>query len=501
MKKAAEFIISLDQGTSSSRAILFDKSSSLLASHSKKFGQIYPSPGWVEHDPKEIWNSQKKSLTGLLKKIAVDLKEIKAIGITNQRETVLLWDRYTGRPLYNAIVWQCRRTADMCEQLKKEGLTDTIRKKTGLLIDPYFSGTKIKWLLDNVDGARQKAKNGQVCAGTVDSWLIYNLTAKKVHATDFSNASRTMLFNIKSLKWDRELLEILDIPENILPEVKPSSAHFGCLDKKILGKEIPISSAIGDQQAALFGQACFEKGMSKCTYGTGGFILANTGDKMIYSNNNLLTTIAWGLDGKIDYAIEGSIYIAGAAIQWLRDGLGIIKSSRQCDLLAEKVSDSGGVYFVPALAGLGAPYWDSFARGAFFGLTRGIKREHIVRATLEAIAFQVKDVLDVIRNDIGCSIETLRVDGGVSASNVMLSFQSDILGIKVIRPQITETTALGAAYLAGLNSGVWESKKDITMQWKADKEFLPAMDKEKVNIIYKGWKKAVKRSLGWVDKS
>jgi glycerol kinase len=501
MQKAAELIISLDQGTSSSRAILFDKSSNLLGSHSIKFRQIYPSPGWVEHDPAEIWSSQKKSLTGLINKTSVYLKDIKAIGITNQRETVLLWDRYTGKPLYNAIVWQCRRTADMCEQLKKEGFSDTIRQKTGLLIDPYFSGTKIKWLLDNVDGLRKKANKGQVCAGTVDSWLIYNLTAKKVHSTDFSNASRTMLFNIKSLKWDRDLLEILDIPENMLPEVKPSSTHFGYLDKKILGKEIPVCSAIGDQQAALFGQACFEKGMSKCTYGTGGFILANTRGEIIYSKNNLLTTIAWGLCGEVDYAVEGSIYIAGAAIQWLRDGLKLIKNSKQCDTFAEKVSDSAGVYFVPALSGLGAPYWDSFARGAFFGLTRGVKREHIARATLEAIAFQVKDVLDVIKGDIGCSIKTLRVDGGVSASDVMLAFQSDILGIKVIRPKITETTALGAAYLAGLNSGVWESKKDILEHWKEDKEFLPSMDKEKVNIIYKGWKKAVSRSLGWIDKS
>jgi len=501
MKKAAEYIISLDQGTSSSRAILFDKSSGMLGSHSVKFRQIYPRPGWVEHDPKEIWSSQKKSLTGLLDKTSLDLKYLKAIGITNQRETVILWDKYTGKPFYNAIVWQCRRTADICEQLKKEGLTDTIRKKTGLLIDPYFSGTKIKWLLDNVDGLRQKAKKGQVCAGTVDSWLIYNLTAKKVHATDYSNASRTMLFNIKSLEWDSDLLEILNIPENILPEVKPSSAHFGNLDKKILGKELPIASAIGDQQAALFGQACFEKGMSKCTYGTGGFILANTGDKIVYSKNNLLATIAWGLDGKVDYAVEGSIYIAGAAIQWLRDGLKIIKNSRQCDILAEKVSDSGGVYFVPALAGLGAPYWDSFARGAFFGLTRGVKREHIARATLEAIAFQVKDIIDAMQGDIGCSIKSLKVDGGVSASDVMLAFQAGILGIKVIRPQITETTALGAAYLAGLNSGVWESRKDIIEHWKEDKEFLPEMDKEKVNIIYRGWKKAVNRSLGWIDKS
>ncbi|MBN1299517.1 MAG: glycerol kinase GlpK [Actinobacteria bacterium] len=499
MQSRKKHVISLDQGTTSSRAIAFDSFSNIAGSHSIEFKQIYPKPGWVEHDPDEILNTQIQSLKKLFYGGKSFKEKIAAIGITNQRETVILWDKKTGKPFYNAIVWQCRRTAKICEQLKKEGLEDKIKEKTGLLIDPYFSGSKIKWLLDNIDGLRRKAKKGQVCAGTVDSWLIWNLTAGKVHATDYSNASRTMLFNINTLHWDSELLEIFDIPEIILPEVKPSSAPYGRLEKNILGREIPLSSAIGDQQSALFGQACFERGMTKCTYGTGCFILLNTGKKAIHSKNNLLSTIAWGLGNFVEYAVEGSIFIGGAAVQWLRDGLQIIKKSSECSQLAEKVKDSQGVYFVPALVGLGAPYWDSFARGAIFGITRGTTKEHIARATLEAIAFQVKDVLDIMQGDAGCRIKSLKVDGGASASDVLLQFQSDILGIKVIRPVITETTALGAAYLAGLNEGVWDSKKDIQSGWNAQKEFMPLMDKKKVNSIYKGWKKAINRSLGWEE--
>ncbi len=499
VNKSKKYIIALDQGTTSSRAILFDSNCNKICTSQKEFKQIYPKPGWVEHNPWDIWESQVGSLRELIRNSNIDINLISSIGITNQRETVILWERGTGKPVYNAIVWQCRRTSDICKQLEKDGYTDLIREKTGLLIDPYFSSTKIKWIFDNIPGLRKRASNGEICIGTVDSWLIWNLTGGKNHLTDYSNASRTMLFNINTLKWDDELLSLFDIPEIALPEVKFSSDLFGILDKKIMGREIPVTSAIGDQQAALFGQACFEIGMAKCTYGTGSFILMNSGSKIQKLKNNMIYTVAWGLDNKIEYAIEGSIFVGGAAIQWLRDGLQIIKTARECDELAEKVLDSNGVYFVPAFVGIGAPYWNSSARGAIFGLTRGVTKEHLAMATLEAIAFQVKDVLDVMKQNISCELKSLRVDGGASVSNVLLQFQSDILNITVSRPKITETTALGCAMLAGLKTGLWQDKKEIGQLWTADRTFSPIKDKSLSEQLYKEWKKAVLRTLNWVD--
>jgi len=499
LNKSKKYIIALDQGTTSSRAILFDSGCNKVYSSQKEFKQIYPKPGWVEHDPWDIWESQTQSLLELIRDSNIDINLIGSIGIANQRETIILWERRTGKPVYNAIVWQCRRTSDLCKKLEKDGYTDLIREKTGLLIDPYFSGTKIKWILDNVPGLRKRALNGEICIGTVDSWLIWNLTGAKNHVTDYSNASRTMLFNINTLKWDDELLSLFDVPKIALPEVKFSSDLFGISDKKILGKEIPVTSAIGDQQAALFGQACFETGMAKCTYGTGSFILMNNGSKIQKLKDKMLCTIAWGLDNKIEYALEGSIFIGGAAIQWLRDGLQIIKTARECDELAEKVTNSNGVYFVPAFVGIGAPYWDSSARGAIFGLTRGVTKEHIAMATLQAIAFQVRDVLDAMRQSVTSELKTLRADGGVSVSDVMLQFQSDVLNVNVSRPKIIETTALGCAMLAGLKIGLWQDKEEVGKLRSDDKIFYPVKDKSKNEQLYKVWKKAVLRTLKWID--
>ncbi|NLN65801.1 MAG: glycerol kinase GlpK [Clostridiaceae bacterium] len=495
-----KFIITLDQGTTSSRAIVFDHAGKIISMASREHRQIYPQPGWVEHDPEEIWQNQKDVLNEAIEKGGISLEEILAIGIANQRETVVLWDKNTGKPVYNAIVWQCRRTADMCGELKKDGLEETIHQKTGLVIDAYFSGTKIRWILDNVPGAREAAEKGNILAGTIDTWLIWKLTGGKVHATDFSNASRTMLFNICDLTWDKDILELLQIPASILPEPKSSSSLFGFVGKSVLGREIPIASAVGDQQASLFGQACFEPGMAKNTYGTGCFMLANTGREAVFSKNKLLTTIAWGVGNRVDYALEGSVFIAGAAIQWLRDGLKIIQTARQCDELAEKVTDTHGVYFVPAFVGMGTPYWDMYARGAILGLTGGVTREHIARAALEAIAYQVKDLVECMKEDACCDIRSLKVDGGASVSSIMMQFQADILDAKVIRPRVVETTAMGAAFMAGLQTGMWQNLGDITRIWEQERVFTPTMNTDDARRLYDGWKKAVGRSLEWIDR-
>lgn len=493
-----KYIVALDQGTTSSRAIIFDKTGKIVSTSSKEFQQIYPKPGWVEHDPQVIWKTQQEVLVNAIEKSAIRKEEILCIGITNQRETIVLWDKNTGKPIYNAIVWQCRRTSEICEQLKLNGVENELRKKTGLLLDAYFSGTKIKWILDNIPEVRNEAERGNIYAGTIDTWLLWNLTKGKVHATDYSNASRTMLFNIKSLKWDEDLLKLFGVPIQILPEVKPSSYLYGYTDKSILGYEIPITSAIGDQQAALFGQTCFDVGAAKNTYGTGCFMLMNTGNEPVFSDNNLLTTIAWGLNEGVNYALEGSVFVAGAAIKWLRDELGIIKTARECDELAEKVNDTGGVYFVPAFVGLGTPYWDMYARGSIFGLTRGTKREHIARATLEAITYQVRDVIECMLKQASCELKYLKVDGGASVSDVMMQFQSDILHVNVYRPKIIETTAIGAAYLAGLKAGIWTDKREISNIWSADRVFTPKVPIKRSEELYSNWKKAVNRSLNWL---
>lgn len=464
---------------------------------SKEFKQIYPKPGWVEHNPTEIYSSQIEIARDALSKANLTAVDIVSIGITNQRETTILWDKKTGKPIYNAIVWQCRRTAPICDQLKKKGLAEIIQKKTGLVVDAYFSGTKIKWILDNVKGVRERAKKGEILFGTVDSWLIWNLTRGKVHVIDYSNASRTMIFNIHQLDWDEEILEEMDIPKAILPQPLPSSYVYGNTDKEIFGVEIPISGDAGDQQAALFGQAGYEPGMAKNTYGTGCFILMNTGEKIVSSKNGLLTTIAWGVNGKVEYALEGSIFIAGAVVQWLRDELKMINSSEEIEKYALKVKDTNGVYLVPAFVGLGAPYWDMYARGIIVGLTRGAKKEHIMRAALESIAYQSRDVLEVIQKDSGIGLKKLKVDGGAVRDNFLMQFQSDILGVPVVRPKVAETTALGAAYLSGLAVGYWKDKEEIAQKWKVDKEFSPNMDEKIKEKLYKGWKKAVKRSLNW----
>lgn len=494
-----KYVITLDQGTTSSRAIVFDASGNIVGMAKKEHRQIYPNPGWVEHDPEEIWENQVDVLKRVVADFNIPSEDILALGITNQRETTVLWDRNTGKPVYNAIVWQCRRTADICEQLKKDGAEDEIHRKTGLVADAYFSGSKIKWVLDKFPELRKEAEKGNICAGTVDSWLIWNLTGRKVHATDYSNASRTMLFNILNLTWDDDILKMLNVPKLILPEVKPSGYIFGYIDKNILGREIPIASVMGDQQASLFGQTCFKPGMAKNTYGTGCFLLANTGSKAAFSKNRLLTTIAWGIGNKVDYAIEGSVFIAGSAIQWLRDGLKIISSSRQCDELAESVDDTKGVYFVPAFSGLGTPYWDMYARGAIFGLTGGVTREHIARATLEAIAYQVKDLVECMKEDSDCELNLLKVDGGASVSDIMMQFQADILRINVVRPKVVETTALGAAFMAGLQTGMWSGLDEISEIWAIDRTFAPKMEEERSRKLYAGWKKAVKRSLRWAE--
>ncbi|MEW6624736.1 MAG: glycerol kinase GlpK [Bacillota bacterium] len=492
-----KYILSLDQGTTSSRAILFDKSGAIVKVAQKEFAQIYPIAGWVEHDPMEIWGTQSGVAREVLETAAVRPQEVAAIGITNQRETAIVWDKETGSPIYNAIVWQCRRSAGICDDLKARGLEAYVREKTGLVIDAYFSGTKVKWILDNVEGAREKAQKGQLLFGTVDTWLIWNLTRGKVHATDYSNASRTMLFDIKELKWDERLLAELGIPGSMLPEVNPSSHIYGFTDPQTFGgAQVPIAGTAGDQQAALFGQACFEPGMAKNTYGTGCFMLMNTGENPVASKSGLLTTIAWGVNDKVEYALEGSVFIAGAAIQWLRDGLRLIDSAPDSEYYAGKVKDSGGVYLVPAFAGLGAPYWDMYARGAVFGLTRGTKKEHFIRAALESLAYQTKDILGAMEMDSGIKLQALRVDGGAVANNFLMQFQADILGVSVERPQITETTALGAAYLAGLAVDFWQ-RDEIANSRKYDAVFLCKMDEKDRHRLYKGWQKAVKRTMLW----
>lgn len=495
MKK---YILSLDQGTTSSRAIVFDDKGMIVGSSQKEITQIYPRAGWVEHDAMEIWGSQSGVAREVLEKTGIRPEEIAGIGITNQRETTVVWDKTTGRPVYNAIVWQCRRTAAMCEALKAKGLEDTIRNKTGLVIDAYFSATKIRWILDNVEGARDKAEKGDLLFGNIDTWLIWNLTRGRVHVTDYSNASRTMIYNIKTLQWDEELLSELDIPISMLPQVKPSSCVYGHTDPQTFGgAQIPIAGDAGDQQAALFGQVCFEAGTAKNTYGTGCFMLMNTGEKPIESKNGLITTIAWGIDDKVIYALEGSIFIAGASIQWLRDELKLVYDAAQSEYYANLVDDTNGVYVVPAFTGLGAPYWDMYARGAIVGLTRGVKREHIVRATLEAIAYQTKDVLEAMQEDSQITLKSLRVDGGASSNNFLMSFQSDILDVPVKRPLVIETTALGAAYLAGLAVGFWDSQDEIKEKWAIDREFTSTMSEDMRKKKYRGWKKAVERSMDW----
>ena len=487
--------MALDQGTTSSRTIIFDKSGNIISTVSQEFKQVYPKVGWVEHNPLEIWNSQIKTAKLALKKANLEASNILAIGITNQRETTIMWDKNTGQPVYNAIVWQCRRTAPICDQLKKEGLTKIIHEKTGLVLDAYFSATKIKWILDNVEGVRERAKKGEILFGNIDTWLIWNLTKGKIHATDYSNASRTMLFNIHELEWDEELLKALNIPRKILPKVLPSSYIYGKTDKEIFGETLTISGDAGDQHAALFGQVCFEPGMVKNTYGTGGFMLMNTGKKPILSSNGLLTTIAWKVGNEVEYALEGSVFVAGAVIQWLRDELKMIKTAAESEIYASRVKDTNGVYLVPAFVGMGAPYWDMYARGAILGLTRGVRKEHIIRAAEEAIAYQSRDVLEVMEKDSRIDLKKIKVDGGAARDNFLMQFQADILGVSVIRPQVVETTALGAAYLAGLATGFWKDKKEISQKWKENREFTPSMDEERKEKLYKGWKKAVKRIL------
>ena len=494
MKK---YIMALDQGTTSSRAIIFDKDGGIVSLVQREFPQIFPKEGWVEHNPMAIWSTQIAACTEALMQIGGSWDEISGIGITNQRETVVVWDRETGAPIYNAIVWQCRRTADYCELLKEKGLSELIRSKTGLLLDPYFSASKVAWILDNVEGARERAERGELCFGTIDTWLIWNLTDGKVHATDYSNASRTMLFNINTLEWDKELLEIFNIPSSILPDVKPSSCIFGHTDTKILGAEIPIGGVAGDQQAALFGQCCFNPGELKNTYGTGAFLLMNIGEKPKITDSGLITTIAWGLDGKVNYALEGSVFVCGAAIQWLRDGMRVIESATDSEYYAKKVPDSGGVLVVPAFQGLGAPYWDPYARGIIVGITRATTKYHIIRATVESMAYQTADVIRLMENSTGIKIEGLAVDGGASANELLLSFQSDILGTSVQRPECIETTALGAAYLCGLATGVYKSTDEIKINRRIAKTFEPTKNEAWRNEKMDIWSKAVSRSLGW----
>ena len=488
-----QYILALDQGTTSSRSILFDKGGSIIAVAQKEFTQIFPKPGWVEHDPKEIWETQLATAKEVLAKANISTKEIAAIGITNQRETTIVWDRNTGEAVYNAIVWQDRRTANFCDELKVKGLQKTIQEKTGLVIDAYFSGTKVKWILDNVAGARDKANKGELCFGTVDSWLVWNLTNGKVHITDVSIASRTMLCNIEICEWDGELQKILDVPGNMLPQIRSSSEVYGTTT--LLGTEISIAGIAGDQQAALFGQLCTQPGMVKNTYGTGCFMLMNTGDKMIHSNNNLLTTVAWKINGVTQYALEGSVFIAGAVVQWLRDGLGIIKSSSEVEALAKKVDTTDGVYVVPAFAGLGAPYWNQHAKGTITGLTRGSTSAHIARAAVESIAYQTMDVLKAMEADSGISIKELRVDGGATKNNLLMQFQSDVLNTKVIRPTVTETTALGAAYLAGLAVGFWKNTDELQEQWQIETVFSSAITAQERTVLTNGWKKAITAAL------
>ena len=497
-----KYVIALDQGTTSSRAIIFDKSGRSIGTSQKEFTQIYPEAGWVEHDPYEIWASQSSVLTEVIAKTGIKNDEIAALGITNQRETTIVWDKNTGEPVYNAIVWQCRRTAGICDDLKKrEGLEEYVKYNTGLVVDAYFSGTKIKWILDNVEGARERAEKGDLLFGTVDSWIIWKLTNGKVHVTDYTNASRTMLFNIRDLKWDERMMEELGVPASMLPEVRNSSEVYGEVNLGGVagsgGHRIPIAGIAGDQQAALFGQACFNAGDAKNTYGTGCFLLMHTGEKAVESKNGLLTTIAIGMNGKVEYALEGSVFVGGASIQWLRDELKLITDAADTEYFANKVEDSNGVYVVPAFVGLGSPYWDMYARGTIVGLTRGANRNHIIRATLESIAYQSRDLIDAMKEDSGIDLAKLKVDGGAVANNFLMQFQSDILGTDVQRPEITETTALGAAYLAGLAVGFWKDKSEIAQAWRVNREFTPKIQEEERTKLYKGWKKAVERSLMW----
>lgn len=492
-----KYVMALDQGTTSSRCILFDKKGTMCSVAQKEFTQFYPKPGWVEHDPHEIWSSQMAVAIEALGKIGADAEDIEAIGITNQRETTIVWDKHTGNPIYPAIVWQCRRTADMIEELEKDGFTEIIRRKTGLIPDAYFSGTKIKWILDYVDGAREAAERGDLLFGTVDTWLIWKLTKGEVHVTDYTNASRTMLFDIYKKQWDEEILEKLGIPRRMLPEVKPSSCIYGYTNENLIGGRIPIAGAAGDQQAALFGQCCFREGDVKNTYGTGCFLLMHTGNKAVASGQGLLTTIAVNPDGTPGYALEGSVFVAGAAIQWLRDEVQILESAAESEIHCLSVPDTNGVYVVPAFTGLGAPYWDQYARGAVLGLTRGAKRAHLIRATVESLAYQVQDVIAAMEKDAGVKLNSLRVDGGASANNFLMQFQANILDAQVVRPSCIETTALGAAYLAGLATGFWKDAKEVEANWQKGREFGPEIDEEARQKLLKGWKKAVQCTFAW----
>ncbi|WP_066047946.1 glycerol kinase GlpK [Robertmurraya korlensis] len=493
-----KYILSLDQGTTSSRAILFNKEGGIVHVAQKEFTQIFPKPGWVEHNANEIWGSILAVIASVMSESNVKPEQIAGVGITNQRETAVVWDKETGLPIYHAIVWQSRQTSGICDELRAKGYNDLFRDKTGLLIDAYFSGTKVKWILDHVEGAREKANEGKLLFGTIDTWLVWKLSGGKAHVTDYSNASRTLMYNIYELQWDEELLDILTVPKSMLPEVRPSSEVYAhTVDYHFFGREVPIAGIAGDQQAALFGQACFGEGMAKNTYGTGCFMLMNTGEKAVKSENGLLTTLAWGVDGKVEYALEGSIFVAGSAIQWLRDGLRMLKNAGDSESYASRVESTEGVYVVPAFVGLGTPYWDSDVRGAVFGLTRGTSKEHFVRATLESLAYQTKDVLSAMEADSGIELKALRVDGGAVKNDFLMGFQSDLLNVPVERPKVNETTALGAAYLAGLAVGYWNSREDIAKQWAVDRAFEPKMDSDKREELYSGWKKAVHATMAF----
>lgn len=492
-----KYVMALDAGTTSNRCILFNEKGEICSVAQKEFTQYFPKAGWVEHDANEIWSSQLGVAVEAMSKIGATAEDIAAIGITNQRETTIVWDKYTGEPVYNAIVWQCRRTSKYCDSLKEKGLQDEYRKKTGLILDAYFSGTKLKWILDNVEGVRERAERGDLLFGTVETWLIWKLTKGTVHVTDYSNASRTMLYNIYELKWDDDILKELNIPKCMLPEVKPSSCVYGKTDRSFFGEEIPIAGAAGDQQAALFGQTCFKAGEAKNTYGTGCFLLMNTGEMPVLSKNDLVTTIAWGLDGKVYYALEGSIFVAGAAIQWLRDEMRLIDTAADSEYMARKVEDTNGCYVVPAFTGLGAPYWDQYARGTIVGITRGTNKYHIIRATLESLAYQVNDVLQAMQNDANITLSTLKVDGGACSNDFLMQFQSDMINAPVLRPTCIETTAMGAAYLAGLAVGYWASKEDVVKNWEISKTFEPQMADEVRADKLEGWERAVKCSFGW----
>ncbi len=495
-----KYILAIDEGTTSCRAVIFNKSGEIVNISQREFEQIYPKAGWVEHDAVEIWNTQLSVLKEVMEKSALKPNDIAAIGITNQRETTVVWDKLTGESIYNAIVWQSRQTTEICEKIISDGHEEYIKEATGLVVDAYFSGTKLKWILDNIPGARDRAKNGEILFGTIDTWLIWNLTKGRVHVTEYSNASRTLMFNIKELKWDDKILDILDVPVEMLPAVRDSSHFYGYTDKSILGSEIPICAVAGDQQASLFGQLCFEEGMIKNTYGTGCFMLMHTGEKLVRSEKGLLTTIAWGIDGKIEYALEGSIFAGGAVVKWFRDELQMFENASDSEKFAVSVNDTNGVYFVPAFSGLGAPYWDMYARGIIIGITGGVNKSHIIRAGLESIAYQTKDLIASMEDDSGIKLKNLRVDGGATANDFLMQFQSDILGVVVEKPGVTETTALGAAFLAGLAIGFWKSKEELKSTWSLKKKYMPEMEKEKREFLYLNWKKAVDRSKNWINR-